>query len=226
MILKLINTKGHCYPKSIILQAVYFKLRFTLSYRDVEEIMKMRGVSVDHTAIQRWVFKFRPLLESEMKKRKGRVGASWRLDETYIKVKGIWCYLYQATDKLGNTVDFLLTRKRQRMSAWSFLIKAINNNYKPRVINIDKSGSNTTAIKVYNKRSFSKIKIRQCKYGNNIVEQDHLFIKWRIQNGLGFKSFESARRTLSGIQVVDMLRKNQMIGPGITMFKSFCKVAG
>jgi len=122
------NTKGHCYPKSILLQAVYFKLRFTLSYRDVEEIMKIRGVFVDHATIQRWVYKFTPFIESEMKKIKGKVGTGWRLDETYIKVKGIWCYLYRAADKLGNTVDFSLTRKRQRMSAWSFLIKAINNN--------------------------------------------------------------------------------------------------
>ncbi len=164
-------------------------------------------------------------IELGMKKRKDRVGTSWRLDETYIKVKGIWCYLYRAVDKLGNTVDFLLTRKRQRISAQSFLIKAINNNCRPRVINIDKSGSNIAAIKVYNKRSFSKIKILQYKYLNNIVEQDHRFIKWRIQNGLGFKSFESARRTLSGIEVLHMLRKNRMIEPGITMFKSFCKLA-
>ena len=133
--------------------------------------------------------------------------------------------MYRAVDKLGNTVDFLLTKSRQRMSAQSFLIKAINNNYKPRVITIDKSGSNTGVIKVYNKRSFSKIKIRQCKYLNNIVEQDHRFIKWRIQNGLGFKSFESAKRTLNGIEVVHMLRKNQMVCPGIMMFKSFCKLA-
>jgi len=219
------NTKGNCYPKSVIFQALYFKLRFTLSYRDVEEIMKIRGVIVDHATIKRWVYKFTPLRESEIKKRKVKVGTSWRLDETYIKVKGIWCYLYRAVDKLGNTVDFLLTRKRQRMSAQCFLIKAISNNYKPRVINIDKSGSNTAAIKVYNKRSFSKIKIRQCKYLNNVVEQDHRFIKWRIQNGLGFKSFESAKRTLSGIEVVHMLRRSQMIIPGISMFKSFCKLA-
>ncbi|MEN2402566.1 IS6 family transposase [Flavobacterium sp. MC2016-06] len=219
------NTKGYCYPKSIILQAVYFKLRFTLSYRDVEEIMKMRGIQVDHSTIQRWVFKFTPLIESQMNKRKGRVGASWRMDETYIKVKGIWCYLYRAVDKFGNTVDFLLTRKRNRMSAQSFLIKAINNNCRPTVINLDKSGSNINAIRVYNKRSFSNIKIRQCKYLNNIVEQDHRFIKWRIQNSLGFKSFESAKRTLGGIEVVHMLRKNQMLKPGTTMFKSFCKLA-
>ncbi|KUJ59216.1 transposase [Flavobacteriaceae bacterium CRH] len=219
------NTKGHCYPKAIILQAVYFKLRFTLSYRDIEEIMKIRGIAVDHATIQRWVFKFTPMVESQMKKRKSRVGTSWRMDETYIKVKGIWCYLYRAVDKCGNTVDFLLTRRRQRMSAQSFLIKAIKNNNRPTVINIDKSGSNTSAIRVYNKRSFSNIKIRQCKYLNNIVEQDHRFIKWRIQNGLGFKSFASARRTLAGIEVVHMLRKNQMLNPGTSMFKSFCKLA-
>ncbi len=219
------NTKGHCYPKSIILQAVYFKLRFTLSYLDVEEIMKMRGVNVDHATIQRWVFKFTPFIEAEMNKRKNKAGLSWRMDETYIKVKGIWCYLYRAVDKSGITVDFLLTRRRQRMSAQSFLIKAINNNRKPRVITIDKSGSNRGAIKVYNKRSFSNIKIRQCKYLNNIVEQDHRFIKWRIQNGLGFKSFESAKRTLAGIEVVHMLRKDQMVKPGLTIFKSFCRLA-
>ena len=111
------------------------------------------------------------------------------------------------------------------MSAQSFLIKAIGNNCRPRVINIDKSGSNTAAIKVYSKRSFSKIKIRQCKYLNIIAEQDHRFIKWRIQNRLGFKSFESAKLRLSGIEAVHMLRKNQMVKPGISMFKSFCKFA-
>lgn len=218
------NIKGHCYPKSIILQAVYFKLRFTLSYRDVEEIMKMRGVQVDHATIQRWVHKFSPFIEAQIKKRKLRVGKSWRMDETYIKVKGKWCYLYRAVDKSGNTVDFLLTKRRQRMSAQSFLIKAIVNNGKPKIINIDKSGSNIGAIRVYNQRSFSKIVIRQCKYLNNIVEQDHRFIKWRILNGLGFKNFESAKRTLSGIEVVHILRKKQIINPGITMFKSFCSL--
>ncbi|MHA3789144.1 DDE-type integrase/transposase/recombinase [Flavobacterium hauense] len=104
----------------------------------------------------------RPCIELQMKKRKLVVGKNWRMDETYIKVKGVWCYLYRAVDKSGNTVDFLLTRRRQRMSAQSFLIKAITNNCK-LIINIDRSGSNTGAIKVYNIRSFSKIKIRQCK---------------------------------------------------------------
>lgn len=128
------NAKGHCYPRSIILQAVYFKLRFTLSYRDVEEIMKMRGVHFDHATIRRWVYKFSLLMEMQMKKRKVQGSGSWRMDETYIKLKGQWCYLYRKVDRSGNTVDFLLTKRRQRMSAQSFLIKGISNNCRPRVI--------------------------------------------------------------------------------------------
>ena len=219
------NTKHHCFPELVILQAVYMKLRFTLSYRDVEEILKMRGLKVDHATIQRWVYKFTPQIVEQMRNRKKAVGSSWRMDETYVKVKGVWNYLYRAVDKEGNTVYFLLTKRRQRMSAQSFLVKAIQGNGKPKVINIDKSGSNSNAIRVYNKRSFSNIEVRQCKYLNNIVEQDHRFIKWRIINGLGFKEFESARRTLNGIEVVHMLRKNQMVNQRITMFKSFCSLA-
>jgi len=217
--------KGHAFPKAIIIQAVYFKFRFGLSYREIEELMSIRGVKVDHTTIQRWVFKFTPLLEREFRKRKRSVGKRWRMDETYIKVNGQWRYLYRAVDKEGNTVDFLLTKRRKRMSAQSFLIKAITNNGKPELINIDKSGANTHAIRIYNKRSFSKIEIRQCKYLNNIVEQDHRFVKKRIVRGLGFKEFESAKRTLSGIEIVHMIRKNQLISNRKSMFKSFYSLA-
>ena len=147
--------KGHNFPKSIIIQAVYFKFRFGLSYREIEELMAIRGVKVDHATIQRWVFKFTPLLEKEFRKRKKCVGRN----ETYIKVKGQWRYLYRAVDKEGNTVDFLLTKRRKRMSAQSFLIKAIENNGKPELINIDKSASNKHAIRVFNKLAYSKIKI-------------------------------------------------------------------
>lgn len=217
--------KGHCFPKSIIIQTVYFKFRFGLSYREIEELMSIRGVQVDHATIQRWVFKFTPLLEKEFRKRKKAIGKRWRMDETYIKVKGKWCYLYRAVDKQGNTIDFLLTRKRKRMSAQSFLIKAIENNGKPELINIDKSGSNKHAIRIYNKRSYSKIQIRQCKFLNNIVEQDHRFVKKRIVRSLGFKEFESAKRTLSGIEMVHMIRKNQLIFNRESMFKSFYALA-
>lgn len=114
------NTKGHCYLNSIILQKVYFKLRFALSYRDIEHIMKMLGVKLDHCTIQRWVYKFTPFIEAQMMRRKKEIGTSGRIDETYIKVKGTWSYLYRAVDKFGKTVDFLLTKRRQRMSVQSF----------------------------------------------------------------------------------------------------------
>ena len=216
----------HRYPRVIILQAVYFKLRFTLSYRDVEELMSIRGIKVDHSTIQRWVFKFSKEVEKNMHKRKKQVCDSWRMDETYIKVKGRDMYLYRAVDKYGNTVDFLLTRRRQKMSAQKFFNKAIGNNGKPRIVNIDKSGSNSSAILTVNKRSLStkNIKIRKVKYLNNIIEEDHRRIKRRIRIMTGFKEFESAQRTLSGIEVVSIIKKDQIINPCSTSFKTFCSL--
>ena len=219
--------KHHRFPKSIILQAVYFKLRFTLSYRDVEELLQIRGVEVDHSTIQRWVFKFSPEVEKNMNKRKRQVGSSWRMDETYIKVGGKDRYLYRAVDKFGNTVDFLLTKRRMKGSAQKFLNKAIGNNSKPRVINIDKSGANKSRIRSINREllTVKKIKIRQCKYLNNIVEQDHRNIKRRISIDTGFKEFESAQRTLAGIEVVNIIRKGQIADSGKTTFKTFYSLA-
>lgn len=219
--------KHHRFPKSIILQAVYFKLRFTLSYRDVEELLQIRGVEVDHSTIQRWVFKFSPEVEKNMNRRKRQVGSSWRMDETYIKVGGKDRYLYRAVDKFGNTVDFLLTKRRMKGSAQKFLNKAIGNNSKPRVINIDKSGANKSGIRSINRELLivKKIKIRQCKYLNNIVEQDHRNIKRRISIDTGFKEFESAQRTLAGIEVVNIIRKGQIADSIKTTFKIFCSLA-
>ena len=221
------NYKHHRYPKSIILQAVYFKLRFTLSYRDVEEILRIRGVRVDHSTIQRWVFKFSPIVEANMNNRKKQVCDSWRMDETYIKVGGNDRYLYRAVDKYGNTVDFLLTKRRMKGSAQKFLNKAIGNNDKPRIINIDKSGANTAGIRTINKRSLSlkKIKIRRVKYLNNIVEQDHRTIKRRIAISTGFKEFESAQRTLAGIEIINIIRKNQLKDSRSSWFNTFKSLA-
>ena len=188
--------------------------------------MSIRGIKVDHSTIQRWVFKFSKEVEKNMHKRKKQVCDSWRMDETYIKVKGRDMYLYRAVDKYGNTVDFLLTRRRQKMSAQKFFNKAIGNNGKPRVINIDKSGANSSAILTVNKRSLSskKIKIRKVKYLNNIIEQDHRRIKRRIRIMTGFKEFESAQRTLSAIEVVSIIKKDQIINPCSTSFKTFCSL--
>jgi len=219
--------KGHCFPKDIILQAVYYKLRFSLSYRDIEELLAIRGVEVDHATIQRWVFKFSPLVEATFRKRKKRVGKSWRVDETYINVKGVWKYLYRGVDKQGFTIDFLLTNKRDLFAAHKFLLKAIASHGKPAVINIDKSGTNKEAIMTCNRRSMGtkSIKIRQCKFLNNIIEQDHRFVKWRIQQGLGFKNFDSASRTIGGIEVVRMIKKGQLKRSMETTFDSFCSLA-
>jgi len=165
------------------------------------------------------------MIDVNFRNRKRTVGLRWRLDETYIKVKGKWCYLYRAVDKEGKTIDFLLTHRSKKRAAHRFLTKAITQNGVPELINIDKSGSNKEAIRVYNKRNLAKIKFRQCKYLNNIIEQDHRFIKWRITNGLGFKSFKSASVTLSGIETVRMITKNQLANPGRSPFNSFYSLA-
>ena len=200
---------GH-FPKCIVLQAVFWYLRYSLSYRDIEELMEERGVEIDHATVQRWVVKYTPLLETEFRKKNRAVGTSWRMDETYIKVKGIWHYLYRAVDKKGNTIDFLLTKNRDKSAAKRFLMKAINNNGIPEKITIDGSAANKAAIEEYNSDNDISVEIRQVKYLNNIVEQDHRGIKRITNSMLGFKSFDSATITLAGIEMVHMLRKRQM----------------
>ena len=192
----------------------------------MEEMLLIRGIKVDHSTIQRWVFKFSKEVEKNMHKRKKQVCDSWRMDETYIKVKGREMFLYRAVDKYGNSVDFLLTKRRQKMSAQKFFNKAIGNNGKRRIINIDKSGANSSAILTVNKRSLSskKIKIRKVKYLNNILEKDYRRIKRRIKIMTGLKEFESAQRTLSGIEVVSIIKKDQIINPCSASFKTFCSL--
>ena len=152
------------------MQAVYFKLRFSLSYRDVEELLKIRGIRVDHATLQRWVYKFTPLIETTYKKRRKPVGKSWRLDETYIKVKGQWYYLYRAVDKTGQTIDFLLTEQRDEQAAKRFFTKAIRRHGVPEKITIDGSAANEAGIKSYNEEHGTVMAIRKIKYLNNIVE--------------------------------------------------------
>ena len=147
------------------------------------------------------------------------------MDEKYIKIGGKDRYLYRAVDKYVNTIDFLLTKRRMKGSAQKFLNKAIGNNGKPRVTNIDKSGANKEGIKTFNKRNFKNVKWRQCKYLNNIVEQDHRNVKRRMTISTGFKEFESAQRTLAGIEIVHIIRKNQIIDPKPTTYKTFYSLA-
>jgi transposase-like protein len=173
-------------------------------------MMAERGIKVDHSTLNRWVIFYAPLLEKAFYKKKKRPGDRWRLDETYLKVKGEWKYYYRAVDKQGNTIDFLLTAKRDTKAALRYLTKAINRNGKPGLVNIDKSGSNKAAINQFNKDNNKRIKVRQCKYLNNIVEQDHRRIKRLTRPMLGFKNFHSAQSTLTGFELVAMIKKGQM----------------
>ncbi len=206
--------KGFCSSPSVIMLFVYMKLRFSLSYRDLEEMMSMRGAYIDHSTLARWVVKFSKLIDQRVRKRKKPVNGSWKMDETYIKVNGKWVYLYRAVDSAGNTIDFLLRAKRDAVAAKAFFKKAIKENGRPSKVTIDKSGSNTAALNACNTslQEEEKIEIRQIKYLNNLVEQDHRFIKKRTRPMLGFKNFQAAKQTLAGIESVRMIQKGQIIG--------------
>jgi putative transposase len=165
------------YPVEVILVCVRWYVAYPLSLRHLEEMMSERGVVVDHSTIHRWAIKMLPVLAAICRRRKLPVGKSWRMDETYIKVAGQWKYLYRAIDKNGDTVDFLLRAKRDHAAARPFFERAIGLHDMPEKIAIDKSGPNTAAIVSIQTDSGLTIVLRQPKYLNNIVEQDHRAIK-------------------------------------------------
>ena len=206
--------KGFCSSPSVIMLFVYMKCRFSLSYRDLEEMMAIRGAEVDHSTLQRWVKRFVSLIDKRVRQRKKPVNGSWRMDETYIKLNGKWIYLYRAVDRNGHTVDFLLRTRRDAIAATAFFRKAFKANGWPEKVTVDKSGSNKAALDSFNKdlSEAEKIEIRQIKYLNNIVESDHRFIKKRTRPTLGFKSFQSAKATISGIENIRMIQKGQILG--------------
>ena len=210
----MINFKGSHYPKDVILYAVFFYVRYAVSYRDLEEIMADRGVKVDHATLNLWVIKYSPMIASEAQRQKSRPNSSWRMDETYIKVRGKWLYYYRAVDKHGKTLDFMLSKQRDARAARCFFKQAIDNNNEPEKVVIDKSGANLAGLHRTNvmlklTKDRKLIKILQVKYLNNIMEQDHRFIKKLTRPMLGFKSFNSASATLKGIEVAHMIRKHQ-----------------
>ena len=172
--------------------------------------MEERGVSVDHSSINRWAIRFLPLIEKMARKHKHPVGGSWRMDETYIKVEGAWKYLYRALDKQGKTVDFLLTAKRDHAAARRFFDKAMGANGDPDKVVMDKSGSNKAAIVSLQADSGFVIAMRQSKYLNNIAEQDYGAINGVTRPMLGFKTFRCARIIIAGIGTMHMVRKNQV----------------
>ena len=202
------------YPLEVMLTCVRWYAAYPLSLRHIEEMMQERGVFVDHATVHRWAIKMLPVLAAVFRRRKRPVGLSWRMDETYIKVAGQWKYLYRAVDREGDTVDFLLTAKRNMAAARRFLERTINLHDVPEKITIDKSGANTAAIESVKADACVDILMRQNKYLNNIVEQDHQAIKRITRPMLGFKSFWSARILIAGIGIMHMIRKGQMDCPG------------
>jgi transposase-like protein len=189
---------------------------YSLSLRNLEEMMAERGFEVDHSSVHRWVIKLVPLFEKSFRRYKRPAGKSGRMDETYLKVRGQWNYLYRAVDKAGNTVDFLLRANRDKTAARRYFEKAIDRNGAPETVTMDKSGANLAALQAINVERKTSIKVRQVKYLNNIVEQDHRAIKRRIRPMMGFKDFRCARIILSGIETMHMIRKGQMKDDGVT----------
>jgi transposase-like protein len=202
------------YEGEIILLNVRWYLKYSLSFRNLKEMMAERGVIVDHTTIMRWVHQYSPEIERKIRRHLKTTNNSWRVDETYIKVKGKWKYFYRAVDSNGDTIDFMLSTKRDRKAAKRFFKKALNSNHNqiPRTITVDKNPAYPPAIdKLKNDKILpKKVDIRQIKYLNNIVEQDHRSIKRIINPMLGFQSFQSANKTLKGIEAMNMIKKGQI----------------
>jgi transposase, IS6 family len=187
---------------------------FPVSYRDLELMLLDRGVEVDHTTIFRWIQAYAPEIEKRIRPHLRPCNGSWRVDETYIKVKGRWSYLYRAVDSRGQTIDFLLSVKRDAAAAKRFFRKAMGqvHTVNPRTITVDKNPTYPRAVTDMKKAGeiwrFSRL--RQVKFLNNIVEQDHRRIKRLVRPGLGFGNLRTARRTLAGFEAMAMIRKGQV----------------
>jgi putative transposase len=204
---------------------VLWYVAYPLSLRNIEEMMQERGVFVDHVTVHRWAIKVLPVLAAVLRWRKRSVGRSWRMDETYIKVGGHWKYRYRAVDRDGDTVDLLLTAKRDLAAARRFLEHAINLHDVPEKITNDKSGANTAAIDSVKADACLDILMRQNKYLNNIAERDHRAIKRITRPMMGFKSFWSARIIIAGIRTMHMFRKGQLDGQPASAANQFYGLA-
>jgi transposase, IS6 family len=231
--------KWRHFQSDIILLCVRWYLRYSLSYRDLEEMMRERGLQVDHTTIYRWVQHYAPELEKRCKPHLKAINDSWRVDETYVKVRKTWTYLYRAVDSEGNTLEFLLSPTRDAQAAKSFFLKALHATAgsafqahpaeeqveepaaaanlatsAPRVINVDKNAAYPKAIADLKASGAlpEAVELRQVKYLNNLVEQDHRFIKRLVKPGMGFFSFETAGKTLQGYESMNKIRKGQVHG--------------
>jgi IS6 family transposase len=206
--------KGRQFTAEVILWAVRWYLMFPVSYRDLELMLLDRGVEVDHTTIFRWLQAYAGELEKRIRPHLRMSNGSWRVDETYVRVKGRWTDLYRAVDSRGQTIDFLLSARRDTVAAKRFFRKALAQPHvvNPRTITVDKNPAYPRAATEMKRDGelWRRTHMRQCKYLNNIVEQDHRRIKRLVRPGLGFGAFRTARRTLAGFEACAMIRKGQV----------------
>src|SRR3982751_522946 len=206
--------KGRQFTAEVILWAVRWYLMFPISYRDLELMLADRGVTVDHTTVFRWIQAYAPELEKRIRPHLRACNGSWRGDETYVKGKGRWTYLYRAVDSRGQTIDFLLSAKRDAAAAKRFFRKALGQPHtvNPRTITVDKNPAYPCAVEQMKADGelWRRSRLCQVKYLNNTVEQDHQRVKRLVRPGLGFGSFWTARRTLAGYEVMAMMRKGQV----------------
>jgi transposase, IS6 family len=205
--------KWRHYPGDIIMWCVRWYLRYPISVAQMGEMTAERGLSISASCIWRWVQIYGPELDKRCRRHLKPTNKSWRLDETYIKVKGQERFLYRAVDSTGQTIDFLLTARRDAAAAKRFFRRALaqTGNPMPRVINVDKNRSYPAAVEGLKQEGIIRwrCQLRQCKYLNNVVEQDHRNVKRRTWLAKGYGSVPTAWRTLRGIEAMDMIRKGR-----------------
>lgn len=203
--------KGRHFDHEIITLCVRWYVTYKLSYRDLANMMAERGIEVAHTTIMRWVQRYIPEFEKRWCRYARPVGTSWRLDETYIKLKGHWVYLYRGVDKEGQTIDFFLSAQRDIAAAKRFLQQAIEKRGIPQKLTLDGYAASHEAVGELQKEGLlpAELKVRTSKYLNNLIEQDHRRVKQRVRPMLGFKRFDHAAITITGIELVHQIKKKQ-----------------
>jgi transposase-like protein len=213
--------RGFRFPAEVVLWAVRWYLRFPVSYRDLEAMLADRGVRVDHVTLYRWVQRFAPELEKRLRRHLRPCRGPWHVDETFVRVGGEWRYLYRAVDGTGQTVDFLLSAKRDKRAAKRFLRGALarENTRNPREIVTDRLKSYPGALREMKRDGelWRFVRHRRGRWLNNLIEQDHRRVKRRTRPMLGFESFRTARRTLAGVEAMAMLPRDRCAPcPGTT----------